>query len=253
MLRKCGSVLVVILLGFGVALAQTVDDLVNKHLQARGGQDKIRALQSMKMTGKVVMVPFNEFRKAIGPGNEAPLTITAKRPQRVRMELGSPNGTMLLGYDGENAWGLKAGATEPDVLFDDEGGMGEMMALVLLDLADLDGPLVDVKSQWRTVELDGREGSGSDAPFRLKLTPREGMVRFALIDGTSGHVVQTTRSGSDFEVECSYSDFKNVGDLIIPHSIEAKVDGETFMKLRLEQIELGAAADDSSFKPQAAK
>jgi hypothetical protein len=253
MLRKFGNVLVVFLLGFGVALAQTVDDLVSKHLQARGGQDKIRAVQSMKMTGKGIMVPFNELRKATGPGNEVPLTITAKRPQRVRLELGSPNGTVLLGYDGETAWGLQPGASGPDMLFDDEGGMGEMMALILLDLADLDGPLVDVKSQWRTVELDGREGSGSDAPFRLKLTPREGMVRYALVDGTSGRVVQTTRSGSDFAVECGYSDFKSVGDLSIPHSIEAKIDGETFMKIRLDQIELGTAADDSSFKPPAAK
>jgi hypothetical protein len=37
------------------ASAQTVDEVIAKHVQARGGLEKIKAIKSAKVTGKLVM------------------------------------------------------------------------------------------------------------------------------------------------------------------------------------------------------
>ena len=37
------------------ALAQSVDELVNKHLETCGGLEKLKAIRSMKITGKMLM------------------------------------------------------------------------------------------------------------------------------------------------------------------------------------------------------
>ena len=56
--------------------ALTADQVIAKNLEARGGAEKIAALKSAKVTGKMMM----------GPGMEAPFTMEWKRPDKVRME-----------------------------------------------------------------------------------------------------------------------------------------------------------------------
>ena len=36
----------------GYALSQTADDLVNKNIEARGGLDKIKAVNTLRVTGR---------------------------------------------------------------------------------------------------------------------------------------------------------------------------------------------------------
>ena len=40
------------------ASAQTADELIDKNIKAKGGLDKLKALQSMKFTGKMKMGPM---------------------------------------------------------------------------------------------------------------------------------------------------------------------------------------------------
>ena len=56
--------------------APTVDELIAKNIAARGGLDKLKAVQTMRMTGKL----------EVGPGMEAPVTMELKRPKSVRMD-----------------------------------------------------------------------------------------------------------------------------------------------------------------------
>ena len=51
------------------ASAQTADELIDKNIKAKGGADKLKALQSMKFTGKMKMGPM-----------EAPFIVMKKRP-----------------------------------------------------------------------------------------------------------------------------------------------------------------------------
>ena len=57
------------------ASAQTVDELIAKANEARGGLARIKAVQSVRMTGRMT-----------APGVEAPITLEMKRPRNTRME-----------------------------------------------------------------------------------------------------------------------------------------------------------------------
>src|SRR5262245_50298290 len=76
------------------AHAQTADDLIAKNLAARGGKDKIKALQSAKITGKMSM----------GPGVDAPFTWEWKRPNNFRIEFVVQGMTGIQAYDGTTGW-----------------------------------------------------------------------------------------------------------------------------------------------------
>jgi hypothetical protein len=245
---------VALVLSCGIARAQSPDELLTKHVQARGGLEKLNAVQAVKMTGTITLIPLNEVRKAEGRAQELPVTLTGKRSNKVRLEMDSQGKKLIQGYDGgETAWGLRPDATEPDMLFDDEGGMGEMVALLMQDLADLEGPLVNTKDKWRTVQIEGTEGSGDAVVYQLKLSPRSGFVRHVLLDGKTFLIRQTTRSGSDFQMEAVYSDYRLLNGVQVPYSIEGKIEGETFARIRFEKAEVVGAPDDAMFQPPAQK
>jgi len=245
---------VALVLCCGISQAQSPDELLSKHLQARGGLEKLNALQTVKMTGKITLIPLNEFRKAEGVAKELPITLMEKRSNKIRLEIDLAEKKLIQGYDGEEiAWGLKPDATEPDMLLDDEGGMGEMLALLMQDLADLDGPLINAKEKWRTVQLEGTEGSGDNVAYRLKLTPMSGFVRHALLDGKTSLLRETTRSGSDFQLETVYSDYRLLNGVQVPYSIDGKIDGEPFVRIRIEKAEVVGSLDDALFQLPAKK
>src|SRR5436190_20093781 len=79
------------------AAAPTVDSLIAKNLEARGGLDKIKAVQTMRMTGKMMM----------GPGMEAPMIIEMKRPANMRIEFTFQGMTGVQAYDGKSGWSLE--------------------------------------------------------------------------------------------------------------------------------------------------
>src|SRR5215213_6450011 len=108
MLRKTFAWLLVAGLT-GVALqAQTADEIIAKHLQARGGVDKIKTVQSQRITGKMVM----------GQGMEAPFTLEAGRPNKMRMEFTIQGMTGVQAYDGKTGWAVMPfmGKKDPEVM-----------------------------------------------------------------------------------------------------------------------------------------
>src|ERR1700746_3435904 len=73
----------------------TVDELVAKNVAAKGGADALRALQSVRFTGKML-------------GNEGQFQLayveTKKRPGEVRSEATLQGMTAIQAYDGEQGW-----------------------------------------------------------------------------------------------------------------------------------------------------
>src|SRR5262245_19528357 len=122
------------------ASAQTVDDLVAQLAEARGGLDKLRAVQSLRMLGHMML----------GPNAEAPVTIERKRPHSTRAELTLQGRTSVQAYDGQKAWGILPGDEKAEPLPPD-------MARDIGNQADIDGPLVDYKEKGNALELVGKE------------------------------------------------------------------------------------------------
>src|SRR5207248_7820565 len=73
----------------------TVDELVAKNVAAKGGADALRALQSVRLTGKMLV---NEGQMQLGYAE------TKKRPDEVRTEATLQGMTAVEAYDGNEGW-----------------------------------------------------------------------------------------------------------------------------------------------------
>jgi outer membrane lipoprotein-sorting protein len=243
MFRRVALVLISCL-AFAVSLsAQTVDDLVAKNIQARGGMEKLKAVKSMKITGKTT----------IGPGMEAPMVIETKRPNKVRLDIVVQGMTLSQAYDGKQGWlhnpfagGKNAEPMSPEDLRDAE------------EQADMDGPLVDWKAKGNKVELVGKEKVEGTDTYKIKVLLKNGNIRYFYLDADSYLDIKTegkrTVRGTERESEQTIGDYKDVRGLMIPHSMEGGIKGQPQkQKITIEKIELDVPIDDSRFAMPAKK
>ena len=63
----------------------SVDSLVSRHIEARGGQERLEAIETLSMSG----------RATTGPGQEASVSREGKPPRRIRTEFTFPGVTSL--------------------------------------------------------------------------------------------------------------------------------------------------------------
>lgn len=222
-------------------LAQSVDEIIAKNVEARGGMDKIKSVQSIKITGRMAMGPM-----------EAPITMVQKRPDQMRMEFTIQGMTGIRAYDGSNGWAVMPfmGKKDPEAMTADD--LKEMQ-----DQADIDGPLVDYKAKGNQVEYLGKEKiEGTDA-YKLKVTRKNGDVDTLYIDSDSGLEIKEDGKrmvrGSEQEFETSIGDYREVSGLVFPFAIESNVKGSPEkQKITIEKVELNIPADASTFKMPAA-
>jgi outer membrane lipoprotein-sorting protein len=221
------------------ASAQTVDELIAKNLAAKGGKDKIKSVQTMRITGKMMM----------GAGMEAPFTLTTKRPKAMRMEFTIQGLTGVQAYDGTNAWMVMPfmGKKDPEQMTAED-------TKELDDQADFDGPLMDYQAKGHTVELVGKEQvEGADA-YKLKVTFKNGNIRYVWLDAETDLEIKTegkrTMRGTEVEYESSIGDYKEVNGLMFAHSLEQSAKGAAAgqsQKMVFEKIELNPALADTLF------
>jgi len=219
------------------AAAQTVDEIIAKSIEARGGEAKLRAVKSIRFTGKI----------EVGPGMIAPTTLVMKRPGMVRMEFTVQGVTGIQAYDGKEGWDVMPfqGKKDAEPMASDD--VKEME-----DQADFDGPLMDYKAKGNTVEFLGKEKvEGSDA-YKLKVTKKNGNVETSFIDADTGlevkSITKTKMRGNDVEIETTYSDFRNVDGLIWPFAIETgQVGSPQKQKISVDKVEINPEVSDAQF------
>jgi hypothetical protein len=147
----------------------TVDEILAKNAEAKGGLDKLRALSSVKFTGKMT----------VGPGMEAPITLTKKRPEMMRMDFTIQGLTGTQAYDGSTGWMVMPfmGKKDPEAMSADA-------AKEVKDMADFDGPFIDYAKKGYKVELVGKADVEGTPAYKLKVN-REGQDTVVYIDADS--------------------------------------------------------------------
>ena len=242
MFRKLGFGMIAVAVLASAGWAQTVDDIIANNIQARGGLDKLKSVQSIKSTATMAM----------GPGMEAPGVLIQKRGNLARLEFTIQGLTMVQAYDGKNAWQIMpfTGKKDPELMSGDEAKEVE-------EMGDFDGPWVDYKSKGNQVELLGKEKiEGTDA-YKLKVSLKNGDVQTIYMDADSfleiKEETKRTVRGSEQVMESSIGDYKEVGGIIFPFAVESGAKGSSEkQKLTVTKVELNVPADDSIFKMPAA-
>ena len=233
--RSCLAVAV--LVAPTAVLAQTVDEIVARHVAARGGREALAAVRTLRMTG----------RATAGPGREAIVRREIARPGRIRTEFVFQGTTGIYVWDGSAGWRVSPldGALEPEAL------PAEAAALSA-EHADFEGPLVDWKAQGNAVERVGRETLPGGAAHKLKVTLKSGMVRYIWVDAKSGLMVrsESTRKvrGREVAFDTVYGDYRPAGGVSFARSIDTGARGRPQrLRIVVEKVETNVPLDDSRF------
>jgi outer membrane lipoprotein-sorting protein len=209
-----------------LAQAQSVDEIIKNNLEAKGGAEKINALKTGKMSGKMMMQTF-----------EMPFNMWFKIPNQVKMEMVFQGTNITFGYDGNIVWQISpfTGGSDAQEVTGEQADQikdtGEMM----------DEPFIDYKKKGHKIELIGKEELEGTEVFKLKLTRKDGQETYYFID--TGAFIElktsTTRKkedGTEVTIETIYGDYKPVAGVMMPHSLSFSINQQP-MSMTLDAVE----------------
>ncbi len=217
----------------------TVDQLVAKNVEAKGGAEALRALQSVKLTGKMLV---NEGQM------ELAYSQTKKRPGAVRTEMSLQGMTMVQAFDGKEGWKISpfGGRKDPEKLSQDD-------TKSLIEDAEVDGALVDWQEKGSTVEYLGTEDVDGTQAHKLKVTRKNGDVNYVYLDPEHFLEIRVTTQrvehGAQVETETDLGDYEKVNGVYLPFSIEAgRKGGRDKAKVILDKAEGNVPVDEKAFQ-----
>lgn len=229
-----------------VAPAQAQDDkaeeIVAKYLDARGGVDNIKGLQSLKQVGEVNMPAM---------GMVMPVVIYQERPGKVRSEIEiNANGMemeIISGYDGTVGWAMNPMAG------DGVQEVPEEQMSTMRNQADMDGPLVDYAEKGNTLAFMGEEEVDGKNTLMVKLTQADSSETVLYFDPETYMQVKSVgtganpMTGAEATIETFYSDFRDVEGVLRPFKVEMKIDGQVLQQITMMTVEANEDIDDTLF------
>lgn len=242
------SLFILFLVSVQFASAQTVDEIIDKHLAARGGKQKLLAIKTIYMEGSREMM-----------GNEVAVKVIKEQGKlsRTEFEMGGTNGFVLITE--KEAWNFfPMRSPTPTKMPDD--------ALPALQTElDIAGPLADYAAKGHKAELLGKDTADGIACYKIKLTTSAGRVIHYWIDADTYLLNQSASKGGSFgggrrpdgkepaEVYTLFRDYKAVDGILFAHNIETKNpggEGRGGGGTTFDKIELNNPIDAKLYKPE---
>lgn len=228
-------------LGLGTPVgAMTADELIAKNLEARGGVEKIKAIDALHATGRMVFAQ-GDFSIELGYNN------VVGAGAGCRTEVSLQGLTAITAYDGKTGWSVSPfqGRRDPERMAADD-------AKALEYCADLDGPLVDWQAKGHKVEYQGTEDVDGTEAHKLKVTLANGDIQTIYFDPDYFLEIrtlsQTTVRGVKQEQETDVGNYELVAGVYMPFSIESgPKGGAKSQKIQIEKIETGVEIDAAQF------
>lgn len=220
--------------------ALTVDELVAKNAQARGGLDKIEAIKTMRMQGQVrVGGDFGSF--------DLGFVQVKKAPDSVRNEASVQGLTQVEVWNGEQGWRIDPfqGRKDAERMTDDD-------ARGLADGANIAGPLINYKAQGNAIEYQGTEDVDGTEAHKLKVTLKNGDVQTVYLDPDHFIEIRTVSQrkvrGTEVEDTSDFGDYEVVDGVYFPFSIATHTKGQGGQQqITIEKAEANVDVEDALF------
>lgn len=220
---------------FSFVQAQDLEEIIAKHIEARGGADRWSAIENMKMTGRFTAFSVEEDWMAIK---------TNKGEYYSDLYLGKHH--VIEAFDGEHGWTIDPwqDITYPRLLNATEEN-------VFYQKAELMTPFLHYKEKGLLVELQGKEDLDGVEVFAIKLTRPNGHIEIWYLDAKSYLEYKRISIWTDFaypsEAESYFEDFREVDGLVIPF-YEEKTFSQRHRVLMIDHIDLNIQLDEGLFK-----
>lgn len=189
--------LAISLMGAAVSTkAQTVDDIVAKHVAAMGGKEKLASLKATSTEG---------FMQVQGMELPFKATIINKKGMRVEFDaMGTKNIQVVTTSGGWNLLGVQQQTEPVDIPAEAAKDAGPEL--------DLEGELVNAKEKGNTLELMGKETANGTEMYKIQLTRKDGKVANYFIDAKNYYIVKRSVNMGGDEAVNTLSDFKKTDD-----------------------------------------
>ncbi len=230
----------ILLIGAAVSTkAQTLDEVVNKHITAMGGAAKLKALNTQISEGSMSI-----------QGMDFPLKVINLNQKAMRIEfeaMGTKNVQVITAKGG---WMFLPVQQQQAPVDSDPADLADSQR----DL-DLTGELVDYKAKGHTAELIGKETIDGKELYKIKLTRKDASISNYFVDPSSWYVTKRTTTkaiqGQEIEIIENFSDFKKSGDgYVYAAAVEQLPMG---MKINYTKVEINTPVDEKVFEKPAAQ
>jgi hypothetical protein len=229
------SGMLMVFLAFATAsFGQTADEVIAKNLAARGGAEKLRAIQTMTMTGTI----------SFGDAG-SPLKVKVRRPNQIREDFKIEGQDMTRAYDGAAGWEMKGGQTRD--LAD-----GELDNIREEAENAIEGPLLDYAKKGSKAELLGKGDVGGKPVFKIKITTKMGTGITQFLD-TSSYLeiheeIERSVNGKSMMIVEDVGDYREVNGVKFAHRfVSGSRENPTASTLQVEKMELDEAVVASEF------
>jgi len=219
------------------ANAQTADEVILKYSNNMGGLDAFNKVTTAKMTGTLST-----------QGNDLPITIQIVNGKSMRTDVEVNGQEVNNVYNNGKGWKLNpfAGAATPT-----EATPADL--LIFKTQASLANNLMDYKARGHKVELTGQEDVGGVKAYKIILTNKDdGKATSYFISTTDYSLIKSIGkreiSGTEYDVETFYSDFKEINGLKFSMNFTQQIDGQTFQEVKYDKVELNVPIDAKIFE-----
>ena len=172
---KLASLFIATALSLSTVKAQTADEIVNKHIEAIGGAENWKKVNSIVLTGTMSVQ---------GMSLDVITTVLHNKGSRQDINaMGMNNYQILTPTAGWSFFPIQ-GQQAPEPMTADDVKEGQT------DL-DAQGSLVDYKAKGHTVELIGKEDVDGTECFKLKLALKTGKTETYFIDPKTYYVLKS--------------------------------------------------------------
>jgi outer membrane lipoprotein-sorting protein len=240
--------------------SMSVEQIVNRNLQARGGAAAWKALNTMSWKGEMgagassyeAVTAKGTLERRSRPEKQLPFAFEFKRPNKSRLELQFNGQTAVQVFDGAQGYKYRP--------FLNRAGWEAYTAAELAQASaepGMDGYLVEAAAKGRKVELEGTESVENQPAYKLKVTLPGGRVRHVWVDGHN--FLETKIEGEPRKLDNTVHpvalylrDYKPEQGLMVPHTLETAVQGVAQTeKITIESVVVNKGLDDARFtKPK---
>jgi outer membrane lipoprotein-sorting protein len=225
------------------SLAQTADEIIEKHLAATGGRAVLSKLTSRTSTGTLTLTtPVGDLKGTVEVYNKKP----NKTRTLIKIDATALGGGQIVSdqrFDGVTGYVIDSFQGNRDITGDQ---------LEAMKASAFPTPLLNYKESGATAVMGNREKVGATDAFVIQLTPKSGPGVRVFIDSQTFMLVKTIitinvpQLGGPIDQVVEFSDFRDVDGTKIPYTTKSSNPVQTVTAILID-VKYNTEIDDSSF------
>lgn len=227
------SLLPLLLIIVSFCHAQTVDEIVDKHVAAIGGKDAWKKVNTIIQQATV---------KVQGADVDVVTTLVNGKGMRQNISVMGMTGFQIMTpVAGWNFFPFQ-GQTKPEAATPEDVKEN-------IDELDTQGSLIDYKEKGHTLEYLGKDDVDGTEAYKLKITHKNGKVQTLFIDPSTYYLIRVVSkqkaNGQEVEVTTNFNDYRKLPEgIVMPMSLQLP-----FGQMKVSKVEINKVVDENIFKP----